>query len=187
MSADDELRKYVSEIRDAAETALDHWSKPEIRQQQLEDLRTAFAYLRVENGEPNLAAFLVRVDAYLHDKPDAEALHKELHEVAHAVATGAPLTSPEPASEALRDAIRQAYEQGCIDTHRAVQNEPELARLPLEDAEFGEAADDYATGNCPPLAQLTPSETNRARDRLAAQIRTALAALRPQVEKEAAQ
>ena len=46
--------------------------------------------------------------------------------------------------EGLRDALAAAYEQGCIDAHKSIQNEPELALIPLNCAEFGEAASDYA-------------------------------------------
>jgi len=55
-------------------------------------------------------------------------------------------TEPKPhdVSELVEAALRTAYEQGCIDTHNAIQSEPELALMAVESAGFGEAAYDYA-------------------------------------------
>jgi hypothetical protein len=46
--------------------------------------------------------------------------------------------------EEVLELLAQAYEQGCCDTHTSIQAEPELALMPVESAEFGEAARDYA-------------------------------------------
>ena len=60
--------------------------------------------------------------------------------------------APAPQADALREALRTAYIQGCEDTHNAIQAD-ELAQMPVENAEFGEAADDYAA-----QAALRPEE-----------------------------
>ena len=54
------------------------------------------------------------------------------------------LAQPAAPATGAMEALRAAYLQGCEDTHKAIQNEPELALMPIQDAEFGEAADDYA-------------------------------------------
>ncbi len=42
----------------------------------------------------------------------------------------------------IRDRLSEAYQQGCLDTHRAVRRDPELAQD--DDPEFAEAGHDYA-------------------------------------------
>jgi hypothetical protein len=62
----------------------------------------------------------------------------------------------------LEKALADAYEQGCTDTHTAIQAEPELALMPVGDAEFGEAVSDYAHAAInslePIVAQLEQSQ-----------------------------
>ncbi len=48
-----------------------------------------------------------------------------------------------PGDAHLHDLVAWAYEQGCNDTHKSIQAEPELALNTYP--EFGEAAQDYAT------------------------------------------
>lgn len=66
------------------------------------------------------------------------------------------LSRPQGEGE-LREALTRAYEQGCIDTHKSVQAEPELALMQPEWCEFGEAADDYAAHALSNPQQGTPS------------------------------
>jgi hypothetical protein len=57
-----------------------------------------------------------------------------------------------PDYDELDRLLAEAYEQGCVDTHNSIQAEPELALMPVENAEFGEAASDYAASvNIPSL------------------------------------
>jgi molybdopterin converting factor small subunit len=57
---------------------------------------------------------------------------------------------------AVRNALLQ--EKGCTDTHNSIQAEPELALMRVEDAEFGEAADDYALSALDALADTGGGE-----------------------------
>ena len=57
--------------------------------------------------------------------------------------------------DGLMDLLQGAYEAGCAATHKAIQSEPTLALMPVESAEFGEAAWDY-------VASLDFTESTRS-------------------------